>query len=276
MEVQWASDGSAIATTLLADVERRRDHLDAAGRLLETTFSWESVVYGSSPRQVIREQHRLLYRRDRTGTLTRVVREVRGRRSRAAPSVRDSRIVAADLRVISEGMLERSEARLLFGSPVTSVDRGRGAQRQLSDSYADGCWMNETDILQYDATGLYTRGGAGCICGLCVAASQPYEASDVTGIELHWRRGPWLRIDGELVITGDHELATPSGPRRADALHVGDLVMGREGGSFAIRSIQRLADTERLGRNVETEGGTFTVGRFVVVSEPYPMTCPSP
>ena len=276
VEVQWASDGSATVATFVGDVERRADRLDAGGRLLETTWSWESVVYGTSPRQVIRQQHRLLYRRDRAGALTRVLREVRGRRSRATPSARDSRIVAEDLRVVSEGVMDRAEARLLFGSPVTSVDRGRGSQRELSDSYADGCWMNETDIFQYDATGLYTRGSAGCICGFCVEASQRYEAHDVSGTELHWTRGPWLRLDGELVITADHELATPSGPRRADTLHVGDLVTGSDGASFSLRSIEHLDDTERLGRNVETAGGTFTVGRFVVVSEPYPLTCPSP
>ncbi len=275
LEVAWAMDASAVATTFLADVARRRDRFDSSGRLLETTLSWESVIAASQPRQVIRDEHRLVYRRDGRGNLVRVVRFLRGRRAIAAPAARDTSVTAEDLRVLAEGVVDRSEVRLLFGSPVTGVDRQRGAARELHDSYADGCWMNETDILHYDASGLYTRGGTGCICGLCVEASQAYDASDALGTELHWRRGPWLRLNGELVITGDHELATPGGPRRADTLRVGDLVSGADGQPLAITSVEALDDAVRLGRNVETEGGTFTVGRFVVVSEPYPMACPS-
>lgn len=275
VEVSWDRRGGATVTTFLAEVERRRDRFDAAGRLLESTFLWQSVFGGPNPPPPIREQHQLIYVRDRAGALTRVVRVLRGRRSRAAPEVRDTAVIAADLRVLAEGSLERSEVRLLLGSPVTSVDRGRGHARELEDRYTDGCWMNETDSLAYDASGLYVSGGAGCICGFCVEASQPYAADDAFGTELHWTRGPWLRLDGELVITAEHELVTPTGPRRADALRVGDLVLGPDGAPFAIRSIETLDDTLRLGRNVETDRGTFSVGRFVVISEPYPMACPT-
>jgi hypothetical protein len=53
--------------------------------------------------------------------------------------------------------------------------------------------------------------------------------------------------------------------------------MDPDGRPFAIRTIEALADEPRLGRNVETAEGSFAVGRFVVVSEPYrgPQTsCP--
>ncbi|MBX7190966.1 MAG: hypothetical protein K1X94_02855 [Sandaracinaceae bacterium] len=272
LEVRWTAT-DVVAVLRIGGHERRRDRWDAAGRLLSSTFVGLQAIGGGPP-----QQHELHYRRDGAGALVAVERARLGQGpSTATFAQRDASVHARDLDVLAASAVERSEARLLLGLPATIADRGRGAARELTDSFSDGCWLNETSLLAYDATGLYTQGQEGCICGLCVEASQPWHADRIEGLELHVRRGGWLRIDGELVITGDHELVTPTGPRRADALLPGDLVMDPDGRPFAIRTIEALADEPRLGRNVETAEGSFAVGRFVVVSEPYagPQTsCP--
>lgn len=274
LEVRWAPSGGATAIVSIGGVERRRDLLDSSGRLLETTWGHDVIEIGpDGARRTRREEARLVYRRRRDGGLRSVVRTRRGRSGPAQHAVRDTSVASADLSVVAGAPIERGEARLLLGSPATAVDRERGAARELSDDYADGCWMNETNYLAYDATGLLESAGSGCICGFCVDASLPWAAEDVVGTELHWSAGPWIRLDGELVVTPEHEIVTPDGPRASGTLRAGDLVMGSDGAPRALRTVERLGEGMRLGRNVETEAGTFVVGRFVVVSERYPQAC---
>ena len=269
LEVRWGPRAT-VARLLVGGVERRVDRWDAAGRLRSTTFAFESQVWGASPPRAIRSESRLVYVRERTGEL----REIRRRRGTQPETAadhrsRDATLAAEDLRVMTPAAFDRAEARLLFGAPESLVDRGRGPSREISETFGAGCWLNEVNILVFDPTGLYREGREGCICGFCVDAAAPFVATEVLGTELHVRRGPWLRLDGELVITADHRVLTPSGPRRAGELRAGDEVLGADGEVIHLQSVEPLPDTERLGRNVETASGTFVVGRFVVVSEPY-------
>ncbi len=274
LEVRWEPSGAAVATVTIAGSERRRDELDPAGRLRVTTFGRDVTqsAAGGRPR-VRREEVSLVYERGADGSL-REVRRVRGGRSALAEhGARDPSVRSAELSILARAPIERGEVRLLLGSPVTAVDRLRGASRELTDDFADGCWMNEISYVAYDATGLLESAGSGCICGFCVDASLAWSAQDVEGIELHWTTGPWLRLDGELIVTEEHEVLTPSGPRAAGSLVVGDVVTGSDGSSFALRTVERLPEELRLGRNVESRGGRFSVGRFVVVSERFPQSC---
>lgn len=267
LEVAWSPNGGASARWMVRGVERRRDVWDPRGALRETSFAGPTSASS-------RDRARLVYERLTSGALRRVVRVRHGHRGPAEPDARDASVTSLDVAAIAEGVVTRAEIRLLFGSPVTSVDRGRGASRELLDDYADGCWMNEVDSLSYDATGLFQRGHASCICGFCVDASLPWRAERVEGVELHWRADGWIRIDGTLVITGEHALLTPDGPRRADELVVGDPVLRADGGYRAILSIEALAPSSRQGRNVESEDGRFVAGGFVVLSEPLTTCAP--
>jgi hypothetical protein len=157
----------------------------------------------------------------------------------------------------------------LLGSPQSESDTGHGAARRIVQQFGEPCWLNELSALEYDATGLLVSAYQACICGYCVDASLPVEAAAVEGVDLHWTRGPWLRLDDEVDVTVDHTVATPLGPRRADALRPGDVILTSHGALRVLRSVRPLPlGPERLGRNVRTASGFFGAGGIRFASEP--------
>lgn len=239
----------------------RSDRWDAHGRLMESRF-----FDGSGT-----EAGRLRYERDAQGLLVRIRRRVGAHRGIADPTHPDTTLSSSDVAALAAAPLEHHEALLLLGAPTTSSEEGRGVARVLHTDFApDACWMNETSGLQFDAAGLLVRGTVGCICGFCVDASlvDRREAAQALGIGMHWTRGPWVRIDGAIDVTIEHELVTPDGPRAAGSLAPGDVVTAADGSPHTIVSVELLPDEGlRLGENLTGADGTFAAGGLRFVSE---------
>lgn len=235
----------------------REDDYDAAARITATRFFGARRGMSAS----------LIYRRDASGALLGVERVVGRRRGAADPRVRDASVDAELVALVAGAPIERAEALLLLGSPVRASDDARGLSRRRSDDWADACWLNEISGISWDPTGLVASPSSGCICGFCVDAELAVSEADVLGVDLHWTRGPWVRLDGEVVLTADHEVMTPAGPRAAGELEVGDVVLDAGGGERVLRTVEALGEELRLGRNVRTATGTFVVGGIVVASE---------
>ncbi|MGE0786256.1 MAG: hypothetical protein AB7S26_11245 [Sandaracinaceae bacterium] len=242
---------------------RRVDRLDPAMRPLRTTVRADEV----------HARVELIYVRDASGALTRVDRIMGGRRGPADFRVPDPRVTSELVRAVSLAPVERGEALLLLGSPYRTTDEQRSLRRRRNDDWSNGgCWLNATSGIDWDPSGALRNATSSCICGFCVDAALAVEAPDAYGVDLHWTHGPWVRIDG-VDLTIDHEVLTPTGPRAAGALALGDLVIGGDGRPRPILRVEPLGETFRLGRNVRTESGTFVVGDLTVLSES-PRACP--
>jgi hypothetical protein len=247
--------------TELEGVTVRVDVHDAEGRRLETR--WSSLR--ARPRTLS-----LRYVRDRRGNLTRLVRNLDGRRAEADAGARDPHLSRGHVAALSTMPIERDEVLLLLGAPETASDDARGPARRRTDDFSPGCWLNEPSTLEYDATGLLVGSHAACICGFCVDADLPVEApgEDVLGVDLHYTRGPWVRLDGAIDVTVEHRVLTPRGPVPAGELRAGDEVLGSDGAARVLRSAVPLgAGEERLGRNVRTSRGRFAAGGLLFESE---------
>lgn len=243
----------------------RRDTLDLAGRPLRVELGFD----GKGQPMLA-----LAYRRDSRGVLTSIGRTLFGVHSRANPAQPDPTIRSKHVAALARSaFVERHEALLLLGAPVTHRDQKRGDQRRIDDHYSKGCWLNAVSTLHFDAAGLLLHGGISCICGFCVDARLPVRAPDNLGVDLHFTRGPWIRLDGRVDVTADHRLLTPSGPRRAGDLRAGELVLAADGSPHRLRSVVRLARGPlRLGRNISTRRGYFVAGGLRFESEP-PTAC---
>lgn len=268
--VELARGATDVTVTVLRDgLATRRDRFDAQRRLLETRFF---DAHGH-------EAARLRYVRNADGSLRTVRRRLGPHRGAADPMHRDLTLTSSDVQSLVASPIEHHEALLLLGSPGVSSDEGRGPARRISTDFADdACWMNQTSGIDFDPTGLIAGRSVGCICGYCVAASLPRDDQDTAsalGVQEHWTRGPWIRIDGAIDVTADHELVTPEGPRAAGVLRVGDVVTASDGSPHEIRSLELLPeDTLRLGVNVMTERGTFAAGGLLFVSETARLCAP--
>lgn len=231
------------------------------GRLLDTELRGASASVG------------LRYHRVRDAVV-RIDRRRPGARGPASAHARDSSVSTTDLQPFFETLVEQHEVRLVLGSPATATDEGRGRARRLTDDYSDGCWLNDPNGLQYDATGLLVGSVTQCICGFCVDAALPVEAEEVLAVDLHWTAGPWVRLDGRVDVTADHEVLTPDGPVPAGDLGPGDGVLRTDGSLWVLGAVELLPDAQpRLGRNVRTRSGTFGAGGLLVRSEA-PRPCP--
>ncbi len=256
--VTW---GATVLMKQFVDSEEvRRDRFDRSGRLLRTDLMTPGRSKGTQS---------LVYHRDKAGRLLSIKRVRNGRGRPALFARRDKTVGRNDLEPFYHSLVERHEALLLLGSPVTRSDSGRGAARRVSHNYSDDCWLNAISSLEFDATGLLVSTYQSCVCGFCVDADLPVEATRIEGVDLHWTEGPWIRLDGFVDVTAEHEVMTPAGPRRADSLSPGDEVLPPEGGHRVLRSVRPLpVGRERLGRNVRTADGTFGAGGILFVSEP--------
>jgi hypothetical protein len=241
----------------------RIDELDEQGRVLATRLE------GTPPARTLQ----LEYVRDAQGRLERVERVVEGRRTVADPRARHASITRFDVELVARAPVERREALWLLGAPVTASDEGRGIERTRTDDWSDECriggesMINAISGMAWDASGLSLGSAQGCICGFCVDAELAVDAPDELGVDLHWTRGPWVRLDDAIDLTTDHEVLTPTGLRPAGALRPGDAVIDASGGVRVLRTVEHLGEQERLGRNVRTASGTFVVGGIVVASE---------
>jgi hypothetical protein len=153
--------------------------------------------------------------RDGTGALLSVSRTLPGHRVGPADATAPDPSVTSDdvALVIGSGFpgasLERHEAHLFLGAPITSSDEGRGAARRVSDDWSSGCWLNAISGIVFDAAGLSASGWTSCICGFCVDADLAvFPDGEVLAVDLHWTRGPWIRLDGVVDVTADHEVMT--------------------------------------------------------------------
>jgi hypothetical protein len=180
----------------------------------------------------------------------------------------------AHVAVFAHSSVERHEVDLLLGAPVHTTDEGRGVDRRQTVDYSPGCWLNEVSGLEFDAAGLLVSGVQGCICGFCVDASLPIGTrTEVVATDTHRTLGPWVRLDGTVDVTAEHEVVTPSGPRPAGTLSAGDVVLDAQRRPRRLRSVEQLPDgPERLGRNVRTLDGTFSAGGILFRSEG-PLSC---
>jgi hypothetical protein len=257
--------GRTVVTTAVDGRDVRRDTYDRADRLART--EWLAGAPG----------HRLelRYRRDASGAPTSVERRLGARQVPADPQARDPHVTSADLMPLLVAPIERGEALLLLGAPVTSSDEHRGASRRVTDDYADGCWMNSPSALEYDAAGMMIGVHTRCICGLCVDAELAIDVdpASVDAVDLHFTRGPWIRLDGAIDVTADHRVLTPRGPIPAGELRAGHEVLAADGSARVLVSVEPLGETEpRLGRNVRTVSGTFAAGGILFESE-QPRPC---
>lgn len=205
-----------------------------------------------------KRQLRLSYQRRGDGSLA-AVRVARILDGRVGPTA------AGHVGMVPVGTL-RAEVRLALGAPQRSTDSGRGVERRLSDGYSSGCWLNEPDALSYDAVGRQTATQTSCICGFCVAPEGVAHATDVLARDSHLSVGPWLRLD-RLVITADHQVLTPTGPRAAGLLRVGDAVLDAAGKVRHLGRVERLAEGPRPGVNLRTRRGWFVAADIRVASE---------
>lgn len=245
-------------------VEVRRDVRDPSGRLLETRFYAQR-----------REVARLTYRR-RAGALSAVERTLGTRRGAADATQPDPHVTSADLRSLEALTLSREEAWLLLGAPIHSTDEGRGTARRVTDDWSSGCWMNESSGIRFDAAGLAHSTTSDCICGFCVDASLAVDvvaSESVLATDLHYTRGPWIRLDGHIDVTADHAVMTPSGPVLAGELRAGALVLASDRSTHTLVSVERLPQGAlRLGRNLRTVDGVFAAGGLLFASE-MPRAC---
>jgi hypothetical protein len=258
--------GRTVVTTTVGGTDVRRDTYDRGDRLSRT----EWLAGGRRHRLELR------YRRDGSGVVVSVDRTIAARRAPADARARDPRITSDDLMPLLAAPIERGEALLLLGAPVTSSDEHRGAARRVTDDYADGCWMNSPSALEYDAAGMMIGVHTRCICGLCVDAELTIDVdpASVDAVDLHFTRGPWIRLDGAIDVTADHRVLTPRGPIPAGELRAGDEVLDADGSARVLASVEPLGETElRLGRNVRTVSGTFAAGGILFESE-QPRACP--
>jgi YD repeat-containing protein len=263
VEVHRGPHGALVSTTHDGAVVRV-DRYDASHRLLETRWS---DAHGA-------EVARLRYRRDRHGALASVVRRIGPHRGPADFAHPLDGITSFDVASVRGLPMERHEAWLLLGLPTHATDEERGTGRRVHDDFApDACWLNQPSMLQFDPALSLEQVSAGCICGFCVAidAIDPSERDAALGRAHHYTRGPWVRLDAglavPLVITAEHEVATPDGWRRADALVAGDRVLGADGTVLTLREVSALDDTPRLGASLRTERGAFSAAGILVRSE---------
>lgn len=253
-----------VADTLDGHGVVRRDAFDLAGRLLETRVGRPAT--GADARV-------LRYQRDASGRLLGILKKLgKSGARRADPSLRDPAVASVDV-VHASSHVERFEAWLLLGAPKTHSVSGRGTKRVSHDDFSSPqCWLNQQSSIVFDAADRAMNGEVGCICGFCVAVGTPLSAPDAIGFDEHFSAGPWLDIDG-VVITADHHVLTPDGPRAAGSLRAGDLVTGPGGTQHRVRSIQQLsAGPERLGTNLRTRSGHFVAGNLLLQSET-PRAC---
>lgn len=266
--VDWTAGGATVRTLRDAALVRE-DRIDAGGRLLSTTIHTRD---GS-------REAALDYGRRGDGTLERVTRRLPGRRAHPADfATPDATVEDGDVFLVFSAPLERHEALLFLGAPVRTTDAGRGVHRAIDDDWSSECWMNAPSGGRFDAAGLSLSTTTSCICGFCVDAMLETSADGaVLATDLHWTRGPWVRLDDRIDVTVDHALVTPSGPVLAGELHAGDVVLDATGEPHTLSSVVRLPDDGvlRLGRNLRTEDGTFAAGGFLFVSEA-PRTCTPP
>lgn len=256
LDVVWTATGSR-STLSIAGHPVRRDDLDLAGRPLRTT------LFGSRQGTLA-----IVYRRDGAGRLRAIESEEHLGPRGPGPGMMAA-VSPMHLDVFAQSTVERFEAEILLGAPVRTTDAGRGAQRRITLDWSPDCWLNATSGLEFDPTGLLVDGIQPCICGFCVDAALPLEArSEVLVEDTHRTRGPWVRLDGAVDVTTDHEVMTPDGPRRAGALAAGDAVLDASGAPRRLRSVERLGDgPPRLGRNLRTRDGTFSAGGILFRSE---------
>ncbi len=271
-EVTWAANGAATTRHFIAGNLVRADTYDTDGRTLQTEFH-AAPSTGVRIRPPPHDSIILRYLRNSGGTLLSVERDVFGHRAPASATTVDPAIRSEHLVAFRHSLVEQFEVTLALGAAVHASDQHRGAARTLTLDYAPGCWMNGVSGFEFDATGLLVSTYAGCICGFCVSADLEVHAPDVTGVDLHWTTGPWIRLDGAVDVTADHNVMTPGGPRAAGVLRTGDTVLTADGGTRALRAVERLATgTMRLGRNVRTAAGVFEAGGIVFESET-PRAC---
>ncbi len=212
----------------------------------------------------------LVYDRDRDGRLQSIVSKLPGAGSWTyQPKVRRTGVTGVHLSML-RFPVERHEVLYLLGEPVTARQYTDGVgDVDRDDSYSEGCWLNEISSLSYRASGALHSASQGCICGFCVLETPSAAAGDVVmEADVHWTRGPWLRINGQLTITEEHRVITPTGPRPAGLLRVGDTVLSALGDPVEITSIASLGDAvERRGLNLRTRSGTFAAGGLLLESE---------
>jgi len=266
--IRWTAAGGSEVRTFVAGSEVRRDVFDADGLVLRTHLGAPSAT---------RSRIALVYLRDRAGHLLSIERIVRGHRSSASSSAPLAGITPAHIAALAHAPVERHEIELALGAPVRTSDEGRGVERRVTLDYSPTCWLNELSSVELDPAGLLVSGVQGCICGVCVdAALATSVQSDVLAVDTHWTAGPWVRLNGSVDVTDDHEIMTPSGPRAAGALRAGEIVLADDGSARALVSVERLpAGPPRLGRNVRTRDGTFAAGGILFRSE-QPRACPMP
>lgn len=259
LSVRWSARG-AVAVLAVDGADVRRDALDAAGRLLRTDFH-APARQGYPPLA-------LVYRRDRRGNLSGIDRVRDGRTEPARVGTRDATVAGRHLAPLRHSVVERGEVELLLGAPVTTRDDGRGAARRVSEDWSPDCWLNEPSAAEFDPAGLLISTVQNCICGFCVDAALPVQARDIQGVDLHWTRGPWVRLDGHVDVTADHGVWTPRGVVAAGELVAGDEVLAADGLVRRLRTVERLPlGPERLGRNLRTRDWTFSAGGIRFASE---------
>lgn len=265
VSVTWGADRTTVRTTRDGTL-LREDTLDPEGRRLSITVHARDGSREASVR----------FRRARDGTLRSITRRMPGRGATPADATHpDAAIEEGDVFLVLSAPMERHEALLFLGAPITSTDAGTGVARAIDDDWASGCWLNVPSGARFDPSGLAVQTSTACICGFCVDATLEVSAtSAVLATDLHWTRGPWVRLDGALDVTVEHALVTPSGPVRAGALVAGDVVLGADGEPRVLVSVEHLHDAPglRLGRNLRTESGTFAAGGFLLASEE-PRAC---
>lgn len=244
--------GTWVATTSIDGKPVRRDTFDDWGRRLLVSTTGDRPI-------------ELIYERDTNGRLKRVRRRIDGRLEPAATRRPRRKRSGTHLREIN-GAFERHEVLMLIGAPITHSRDGQGAARIVKDNYTDDCWLNEPSEITYDAADKVVGSHAACICGFCVLA-KPTPVGHTLGVDEHWTRGPWVDLDGT-IVTADHMVATPTGPRPAADLKVGDRVLNSKGMPKALTRAAKLPVGElRLGSNLRTSSGLFTAGDLTLHSE---------
>lgn len=242
----------------------RRDRYDRAGRRLR-------IDVGDAEPSI-----RVRFLRDAKGRLKRVTRRISKKSVKASWDAPESWVRPEHLRRIPT-LTSRGDVLLLLGAPHRhSVSLSDGIQH-TEDDYAEVCWINDANTLVYDAAGVFKDTGTSCICGFCVAAEQVAIGPEATAWDIHWRNTTWVRLStalGEVDVTADHRVITPSGPRPAGALRVGDLARTAGGPPTALLAIEVLAvEGLKAGANVQTPSGTFAAGGLLYESE-QPRVCP--
>jgi hypothetical protein len=237
----------------------RIDFTDFAGQLRRSEFGKPA----SGPQHLV-----LRYDRDSAAAITDVQTFQGHEMPRKADWSHPAKGVTSPQLALAGPLMERSEALLLFGAPITHSETGKGVARKVTDVYFKECKMNEVSALSYDPSDLVLSAYATCICGFCVEGdAEPVGA--VEGRDTHWSEGPWLRLNGKINVTPDHRVMTPEGPRRAGELKVGDRVLGENGEAARLLSTEKRTDHQiRLGVNLRTDSGVFTAGGLRFESEP--------